>query len=638
MASHFAPNNSSPAPAPGPRRSAGTPGHARADRFSYDDAPRRGGGRRGGSGVGKKIGIVVGVLLAVLLVVGGTCGVLLYRSAMTVKAQASEVMSHLDAVNDALKSGDAEALDATVGDIQERVASINAEVHAPLWNLATIIPVVGQDVSSVQKLGDAASALVDDALVPIADTVSGVGLSSLFSDGAVNVELLQTLSDTLGGSLPAIQSSVDTIAALPEAHIPQLAEVLERVQGPAAEMQGLVGQAESILKLLPQIFGAGGERTYLVIAQNNAELRALGGLPGSWGTITVKDGKLSMGEFASVLHHEDLGRQVELTDEELNAVHILNMGKDSAQLNYLPDFGRVGELAGEFWVQEGYDEVDGTIAIDPVFLQRLLSLTGGFEAPDGTTVDGTNAAKVLLSDTYWKYGNDGSAQDEYFSAVAALAFEHIMDNLGNADILDLMDVIRASSEDGRLLVWMRNEDEEALVERLGADGKIGLDPATPELGAFVNDDTYSKISWYASFYTEVGEGVRNADGTTTYDVTTTLTNTITDEEAASAPRYVSGVHRTKRSLSDMLNHVFIVAPAGGTISNFSVNDEAVSDEYGVVETTLYGLQFFRTSTHLEAGESAVFTYQVTVSAEATEPLSVRTTPLAQESLMRPPAE
>ena len=39
-----------------------------------------------------------------------------------------------------------------------------------------------------------------------------------------------------------------------------------------------------------------------------------------------------------------------------------------------------------------------------------------------------------------------------------------------------------------------------------------------------------------------------------------------------------------------------------------------------------------------AGESVTFTYQVTTSPEATEPLTLRTTPLAQESLMQAPSE
>lgn len=550
---------------------------------------------------------------------------------MSVKDSASVIMAQASTLKDSLKNGDESGLTTSLNAIVSNVNDINAEVSSPLWTAATLIPVIGEDVRSVQTLGTVASDLVNDALVPVATSLSGTGLSSLLQDGSVNVELIRTVSSSVSDAIPVIQNSVDTISSLPEAHIPQLRDVLEQVQGPVSEAQGLVDQIEPILNLLPQMLGADGQtRTYLVIAQNNSELRATGGLPGSWGTISITDGVISMGEFQSILHDE--GLQVEITDEERAAI-ATNMDTDPAQVNCTADFTRVGQLARDYWAQEGLGTVDGVIAIDPVFLQRLLSLTGGFTAPDGTAVDGTNAAKVLLSDTYWMFGNDGDAQDAYFAAVAGLAFETIMDNLGNAGMTDLMGVVEQSGKDGRLLVWMANEDEQSLMVNMGLSGRLESDPTKPVLGVCINDDTYSKISWYASSSTVVGEGVKNADGTTTYDVTTTLTNTITPEEAASAPTYISGTNGAKRDVSDMLDFVFFYAPAEGTITDFQVSEGALFEDYGIADETLSGLQVLRMRTHLLAGETATFTYKVTVSADAAEPLAVRTTPLAQESLM-----
>ena len=584
---------------------------------------------------GKKVGIVVGVVLAVLLVVGGTTGFLLYRSAMSVKAQASELMAQAEPMKEALKSGDAETLDSSVGTVQESMALINAEVHTPLWTFASYIPVVGEDVRSVQRLGEAGAALVNDALVPVANAVSGTGLGDLFQDGVVNVDLVRAISDSVSAALPTIESSIEEISSLPEAHIPQLREVLSKVQDPLVSASDLVDELGPMLQLLPRMLGGDGARTYLVIAQNNAELRSTGGLPGSWGTLSIDNGVISMNsDFETILHEP--GLQVEITDEEA-ATTATNMDTDPAQVNCTPDFSRVGELARDYWSQSGYGEVDGVVAIDPIFLQSLLTLTGGFTAPDGTTVDGTNAAQVLLSDTYWMFGNDGAAQDAYFSSVAALAFEHIMGNLSNAGVMDLLDLVMQGSEQGRLLVWMANEDEEMAIDQMGFSGKLETDLSTPVLGVYLNDDTYSKISWYLSCYTQVDEGTKNSDGSVTYNVTTTMTNNITDEIAEEAPLYIYGGNSAKRDNSDMLDYVIFVAPAGGAISNMSVNDGVMIDNYGFSEATLSGLQTLRTRTHLRSGESAVFTYQVTVSSEATEPLAVRTTPLAQESYMQAPA-
>lgn len=626
MASHFAPQDDKPKKKTAPARAAA--GRSRSDASYYAAS-------RGGSGMsrGKKVGIVVGIVLAVLLVVGGTCGVLMYRSAMSVKAQAQEIMDQVDPLKEALKSGDATALDSSVGTVQENMASINAEVHGPLWTLASFLPVVGEDVQSVRSLGEAGQALVDEVLVPIANDVSGTGVSGLFKDGVVNVGLVQTISETVSSSLPTIESSLDTIASLPEAHIPQLAEVLDRVQGPAEQVQGLVGQAKPFLDLLPQMLGADGQtRTYLVLAQNNSEVRSTGGMPGSWGTVSITDGAISMGEFTSVVNQE--GFDVPVLEEELNHIG-WSLGTNAAQVTYTPNFIRTGEMASEYWRQAGLGEVDGVIAIDPVFLQWLLGLTGGFTAADGSTIDGSNAAQALLSDTYWKFGNDATAQDEYFGSVAALAFQNIMSGLGNVDMTDLVDVVKRGGEGGRLLVWMANEDEEDLIRTLGLSGEMGSDPTTPELGVYLNDATWSKIDWYASCYTQIGEGVINDDGTTSYSVTTTLTNTMTSEQAATAPKYVSGYNPGKREASDMLTYVYFFAPMGGSISNMSVDGSGSCGAF--TNATGYGLPMSYALTSLLAGESVTFTYTVTTSAEATSPLTLRTTPLAQESLMQVPA-
>lgn len=292
-----------------------------------------------------------------------------------------------------------------------------------------------------------------------------------------------------------------------------------------------------------------------------------------------------------------------------------------------------GEIASEYWRQAGLGEVDGVIALDPVFLQRLLALTGGFAAPDGTTVDGTNAAQVLLSDTYWKFGNDGAAQDAYFGSVAGLAFQTIMDNLSGVNMVDLWSVIEQSGKESRFLVWMADEAEEGVMRALGVAGEMGFDPSSPELGVYLNDATWSKIGWYAALDTQIGEGARNDDGSVTYAVTTTLTNTITRDETLAAPEYVTGYNPLKRNVSDMIDYLYFFAPAGGSISELAV--EGTGQAGAVVEATGYGLQMRYVQTSLLAGESLVFSYDVTVSADADKPLALRTTPLAQEDLMRP---
>ena len=96
MASHF--SSGKPKKTGGKKRT-GAVGYSRGDVEFYAAA------RKGGSGRGKKIGIAAAIVLFLLVVAVGTCGFMLYRSAMTVKAQAAEVMAQVDPMKEALKNG-----------------------------------------------------------------------------------------------------------------------------------------------------------------------------------------------------------------------------------------------------------------------------------------------------------------------------------------------------------------------------------------------------------------------------------------------------------------------------------------------------------------------------------------------------
>lgn len=337
-----------------------------------------------------------------------------------------------------------------------------------------------------------------------------------------------------------------------------------------------------------------------------------------------------MGEFTSILHQE--GLSVAITEEEQAAI-ATNMDTDPAQVNCTADFVRVGEMSREYWLQATEQEVDGVVTIDPVFLQRLVGLVGGFTAEDGTEINGDNCARVLMSDSYATYKNDSEAQDAFFSSVASTAFDHVMGNLGNIDSNKLVDVIKKSGEDHRLMVWMANADEEALVKALGFSGDLQTDVTKPEVGVYVNDDTWSKIDWYAKLSTTVGPAVKNADGTTSYTVQTDLTNTLTLEETGPISNYVLGYNTEKRDDADMRSYLFIYSPYMGTLSNIEVTGDGLVDEGSEIPVnTLEGCQVARLHVHTGGGATTTVTYTVTVPAEATESLTVRMTPLANESL------
>lgn len=580
-------------------------------------------------GRGKRIAAVVGCVLLALVVVGGVTGFTLYRDATSILAQSKELMAQAATIKDDLQSGNGEQLLATSQSIASQVADMRKTTDGINWTIGGLVPVVGSDVRAARGLVEQADNLTQNALLPAAQSLSATGgLSGLMQDGTINVEALQQLTATLQQVQPAVEQSAQAIDNLPQTHVGKLTDAINKLRDPLDKGAAALRSLDDIAPVLPQMLGANGQtRTYLLMAENNAELRSTGGFPGSAGLMTVTDGKIEMGEFSSpaiaVPWYDECGFGV--TDEE-KAIFGDRVGRIICDTNYIPDFPRAASLFSQMWLDKLGGAIDGVIAVDPVLLQYLLGLTGGVEA-NGITVDGSNAARMLESEAYAQLSTED--QDAFFSAVAGEAFSSLMDNLGNVGLLNLTDMLGRGIEEGRFIAWMPNEDEENALQAMGCTGEVKTDPATPQLGVYAGDDTASKMSWYLSTGTNVSEGVTNADGTVTYHVTSTFKNNLDADTAAGLTEYVTGNMGIKRDITDMFIHVYLFAPAVGSISNLAADGGDLSIQ-PFTEMPYNGMQVFTASPRILGGETMTVSYDVTCAA-GSAPLSVRTTPTAQEA-------
>lgn len=577
-------------------------------------------------GKGKAIAVVVSIILLALVAFGGTTGFFLYKDAKNLQAQAGTLISEVKSMKDYLKNGEGEQLNATAGTVAEQIASMRDTVNGPAWTIASFIPVYGEDIKLVRGVMEQADILAQDAMLPTCAQLEDFKLGDLLSDGAVNLPMLKELIATIQDVEPVVTSSIDAIEDLPEPHIGKVKELMVKVTEPMATAKSALSNINEIAPLLPQMLGDGGTRTYLLMAQQNAELRATGGLTGSVGTIIVENGKISVGEFSA--GGNDYAAEANLFGEvtaEEDALFTNRMAIRISDTNFNPDFPRVAHFAKGLYEAGTRQKVDGVIAIDPVFLQYLLALVGDVDVA-GINVNGDNAAALMLHDAYNMLSVEQT--DQFFSGVAGLAFKQIMGNLGEMGLSNLFKTLGRGIAEHRFLAWMENPEEEELMTLMGCSGALKNDPAVPELGVYFADETWSKISWYFSSNTHVDEGVKNSNGTTSYHVTTTMTNNLTLAEAANQVDYITGYHPNKKNRAGMFMHVYLVAPAGGSISNISTEGGDFSPQ-PFTEMPYNQWTFFTASPVLAGGETITISYDVTVSAEAEQPLMVRTTPTAQ---------
>ena len=576
--------------------------------------------------------VIGGVCVAAVAVVGAATPAMASGVIDDLKVKAGSVSDLLNQTLDAFKSMDFAAAHDLLVKTSAEIKNFQSNLEGPLWGAAELVPIVGGDVKAARSLVSTLGDLVDDALIPLSQDLNGVSLDTLifkneFDQIQINLPMLQTVVDAVKGVMPTLVEAVDTVNGIGELHIAQLAKVVNQAKEKVAPLAGKMDKISALLDVFPNMLGAQGDRVYVVIAQNNVEIRSTGGFAGQCCRVGVSNGCIDLGEVRAIYDFipNNEWACVDLTEEELN-LYGNTVGYMAGNTGCIPDFPRVCDIWSQLWNTYQGECVDGFIAIDPIFLQMLMGLTGGAYMFDGTLMDGSNTVRVLLHDTYWNYMDDPNAMDEYFSAAASTALDCIMTNLSSMSLTGLMNVICDGIDEYHLLTWFADASEQAAFEAFDATGEVKLDPATPQLGIYVNNETWSKIEWWLNMdLTMNGPISAFLSSEKTYECTLTLSNAATWDEINVCNEYMIGSNSEKRSDDDILERLTIYAPAGGSVQVTDHNDNF--EQWA--DAAYNGLQVVCGCVHNQIDNPATISFTVTVPTQATEELTVRMTPTVQ---------
>lgn len=199
---------------------------------------------------------------------------------------------------------------------------------------------------------------------------SGLTLQSLIeSPTPITKDSYQQALNTLKSSMIAIRT-IQAEGNLPRSYQQRLKELEE-------PMTLLI----NLVDVSPTLFGFDRPKQYLILFQNNFELRPTGGFIGSYGLI-----KLDRGKIASFTIHDVYdadGRLTAAIEPPFALRRYLGASnwflRDS---NYSIDFHKSAADAASFLKLETGESVDGVIGIDVTFLAFLLDATGPIKLPD----------------------------------------------------------------------------------------------------------------------------------------------------------------------------------------------------------------------------------------------------------------
>jgi hypothetical protein len=403
------------------------------------------------------------------------------RAALALQARQSEVETLLAG---GLTQLDPDAAEELVLGVRHDVVVLKREtaVFMPLMPYLEWVPRYGSTLAAAPALMAMADAGTETAVYALRGFKPAL---PLLQEGRSPIELLPDLLTIVNNAQPelnAMNQSMDKLAAA-RANLGDIATLPTRLRTLLKLADTWLPLAQDGLKLapvLPEIMGSSGPRTYLILAQNEDELRPTGGFISGAGLLTVENGRILDLAFQDGYAVDNWqAKPYDFPPQPLYDFMGLELFlfRDA---NFWPDFPTSAEKAMALY-SYGQDVPlpDGAIAIDQRFLHLLVEATGPVTIADlGLTINSQNTIEVLQS--AWAI-QDGQAMGEWiatrkdFIGLFASAIRSRLES-GDVDSLLLAQNSYAALQSKDLQIYVRDPQTALVLHQLGWDGRLPQNP------------------------------------------------------------------------------------------------------------------------------------------------------------------
>lgn len=252
-----------------------------------------------------------------------------------------------------------------------------------------VVPLIGlyyQDVQSVTEAGLILSQSVQEFWQDFAP------YSSVLSSGEEQkLQQLVTLSPQLVPAFEKLTTGLQkAFPYLENLHVQlypnvemkgySLRDTLKIWMGKKEVYKDYLEGLQQLIQVFPDIAGALKPQTYLILFQNDKELRPTGGFITSYALVNVEAGEIKISEAKNI--YEVSTDEAFLPPPEPIIVYLKQSAWRMRDTNFSPDFKNSMKTFDLYWESLKLPVVDGIVAIDTQFVASLLEKLGPVEISD----------------------------------------------------------------------------------------------------------------------------------------------------------------------------------------------------------------------------------------------------------------
>jgi hypothetical protein len=343
-------------------------------------------------------------------------------------------------------------------------------VFAPMRGLLSAAKILPSTRPSVQTLTHLARAVEKGSLAAERLTASlhDMQTQSAAVDLTVKFNLLVSSLEEIQPYLAEAQEELTHVDAT---FIPQAYTALfENFSKELPRFSSAITEMLSAKDLIHELLGAHTQKRYLVLLQNNAEIRPTGGFIGSFAEVTVEKGSITK-IFLPPGGSYDFQGSLSLFVEAPKPLQIVNPRFEFQDANWYPDFPTSAEQLLRFSQASDAPSFDGVIAVNATFMKEVVALLGPFEMPEyGVTIHGENFLFETQKIVELKY--DPTAGPKQFLADLTPKLFQAAKNADGSVLLLLLDKMKTALQEHDIQIYLTNPSAQAAIADVGWSGQI----------------------------------------------------------------------------------------------------------------------------------------------------------------------
>lgn len=409
----------------------------------------------------KTVGRIIIVLVAVILLLGivaGSASAYIYR-------QLAQAKDNIQISIEAWKAFDLNLAKSSLFKTQDNIAAAKRAISSARPFYA--FPWIGKKLT----LGNQFLSASEDALVSYQRALEATEdlvqyKNQSYQEIENKKEVIQIVSEVLDVLEEAYLSAQEMLSLTHDLGIANIS-VVQKFEG---EFNKFQKEDFELLRLLSRLAGQEGEGIYLLLMQNNTELRPTGGYIGNFGILKIKDGEITefyLKDTDELESAEGKTNKQYITPPAPLAKYFSERQWRFGDANWSPSFPETARNAQDLYnievasVPAEQKVFDGVIAFNPELVNDWLKIIGG------VTINITENIQYTtdnFSDTpqnlYPGESIDSKIIKEKIYIVDAIAQEvrNKMLNSSIATILQIVSTLRHNIEDNSLFFYF-NEPE-----------------------------------------------------------------------------------------------------------------------------------------------------------------------------------